>query len=391
MKDKFIFSTAAQTLIDLTMLLLGQSQFNEASATELRGYSGTVRDATFVHFPVSLTEGSLTPAGLYYVRFRRVISNGTPQWDSAGFTIANGRITTTTWSQASFLGANDTSGDGAETSLTCEGAVYAVVDGDDPVVGTASAGGFSCTGRHLTNSFTPVTNNINLNVSVIINRCTSLKKPGTSDAQLDDLNATFNLGTADFGNAQGHLQILSPDPHPDLCTPKLLNAVTPAPAFEVLEYEYSSNPKRTYVRQVLGPMFLLQVTHDSEDGSQYFYKINFHYLPSPLTTNQDGFYAIPTNSVPFKVITVENPNGTTNYNTLLITETTDSATNQTKYVYDPAALTWTLELPGALSRHELETVSSSSTEVVERKSIYKPATPDELIYSERNRYSILEE
>src|SRR6266511_4750452 len=218
------------------VFLLGQSQDNDLSATELRGFSSDVLDKAYVHFPVYLTEGSLT-------------------------------------------------------------------------------------GRHLTNSFVAVTNNINLNLNATITRCVTLDKPGTTDAQLESLNAIFKLGSGDFGNAQAQLQILSRYVHSNLCTPTLLNALAPSPGFEVLN---SSNA----VRQVLGPSFLLEVTQDSEDGSQFLYKVNLHYRPDPLTTS-NGFYLIPTNSVPFKVITVENPNTTNNYNTLLISENTNAATNQT--------------------------------------------------------------
>ena len=365
------------------VFLLGQSQDNDLSATELRGFSSDVLDKAYVHFPVYLTEGSLTPGGDYYVRFRRQSSEGLIQYDSASFRIVNGRIEPKTWSQATFLGANDWSGHGVETSLICQGAVYAWIDGiNDPIVGTAVAEGFSCIGRHLTNSFVAVTNNINLNLNATITRCVTLEKPGTTDAQLESLNAIFKLGSGDFGNAQAQLQILSRYVHSNLCTPTLLNALAPSPGFEVLN---SSNA----VRQVLGPSFLLEVTQDSEDGSQFLYKVNLHYRPDPLTTS-NGFYLIPTNSVPFKVITVENPNTTNNYNTLLISENTNAATNQTRYVYDPTNASWTLELPGSLSKHKLVTESTNATEVVERKSIYQPGTPDVLIYSERNRYSLVE-
>src|SRR6266498_1468167 len=365
------------------VFLLGQSQDNDLSATELRGFSSDVLDKAYVHFPVYLTEGSLTPGGDYYVRFRRQSSEGLIQYDSASFRIVNGRIEPKTWSQATFLGANDWSGHGVETSLICQGAVYAWIDGiNDPIVGTAVAEGFSCIGRHLTNSFVAVTNNINLNLNATITRCVTLEKPGTTDAQLESLNAIFKLGSGDFGNAQAQLQILSRYVHSNLCTPTLLNALAPSPGFEVLN---SSNA----VRQVLGPSFLLEVTQDSEDGSQFLYKVNLHYRPDPLSTS-NGFYLIPTNSVPFKVITVENPNTTNNYNTLLISENTNAATNQTRYVYDPTNASWTLELPGSLSKHKLVTESTNATEVVERKSIYQPGTPDVLIYSERNRYSLVE-
>src|SRR6266540_981550 len=376
----------------LLAFLLAPSVLSDARAFDLYGHAWNNRDEAWTHFPVELAEGSLTPSGDYYVRFCRH-TDSAPSYETANFRITQGRIEPRLWSNTSFVGPTTILSDGAFAGLVCEGIVYALTDGiNDPKVGTASAGSFSSTMVYQPSPIVQHVFNINIPVTVKISvaGCTDPAPPGTTDPELGSLDARFKLGPAEFGHSQGELRILSQSPRNDLCTPMLLTAVAPAPGFQVLNYEYDTNSHLSYIRQVLGPTFLLQVSHDSEDGSQFLYKINFHYLPSPLATNQDGFYAIPTNSVPFKVITVENPNGTTNYNTLLITETTDSATNQTKYVYDPAALTWTLELPGALSRHELETVSSSSTEVVERKSIYKPATPDELIYSERNRYSLLE-
>ncbi len=348
----------------LLAFLLAPSVLPDARAFDLYGHAWNNRDEAWTHFPVELAEGSLTPSGDYYVRFCRH-TDSAPSYETANFRITQGRIEPRLWSNTSFVGPTTILSDGAFADLVCEGIVYALTDGiNDPKVGTASAGSFSCTD--------PAT-------------------PGTTDPELGSLDARFKLGPAEFGHSQGELRILSQSPRNDLCTPMLLTAVAPAPGFQVLNYEYDTNSHLSYIRQVLGPTFLLQVSHDSEDGSPFLYKLNFHYLPSPLTTNQDGFYAIPTNSVPFKVITVENPDASTNsYNTLLISETSGSTTNQTKYVYDTTNSTWTLELPGSLAKQKLVTESSTSIEVVERKSIYKPATPDELIHSERSRYALVE-
>src|SRR5439155_24429358 len=134
------------------------------------------------------------------------------------------------------------------------------------------------------------------------------------------------------------------------------------------------------VRQVLTPTALVQVSSDTEDGSPYLYKIDFLTLLNPLV-DTNGFY-LTNGATLIKEVTVQNPNGSTNYNTLWITEVEGSTTNQTQYVYDPTNLLWTLTFPGSLSRQTLQTVSSNATQLVIRKSILKPGSPDQLVYRE---------
>jgi len=138
-------------------------------------------------------------------------------------------------------------------------------------------------------------------------------KPGT-DGQLirvidlakREIVGTIDLGKGDFGDSHGSLSIVSTITRSALSTPLFLNPLAPSPAFDLRQDSQHA------VRQVLTPTALVQVSNDTEDGSPYLYKIGFLSRPSPLV-DTNGFY-LTNGTTLIKEVTVQNPNGSTNYN-----------------------------------------------------------------------------
>src|SRR6266511_1230171 len=267
-------------------------------------------------------------------------------------------------------------------SVNCENTVYFknVSDGQWYSVGTVvNSPTYGGTAVSVGSSYPPNLYHYDVPIVVQIGSCSGGAKPGTTSPMVSSLDWSVELGKGDFGNSSGKLRIISDTARAALSTPLLLSASAPSSAFDLrLDSQHA-------IRQVLSPTGLVQVSNDTEDGSQHLYKIDFLTRPSPLV-DTNGFY-LTNGSTLIKEITVQNPNGSTNYNTLWITEIEGSSSNQTQYVYDPTNLLWTLTRAGNLSRVTLQTVSSNATELLTRKSIFKPGTPDQLVYREEKTYT----
>jgi len=339
------------------------------------------QDSATARYVFSLADGSQAVDGSYKVYFRESILFGGENYFSEGFSIADGKIAQN-WNTGGYPGPVYLIYDQNGWSTSCEGVVYyhnLITDAWVPIGSVVNDPSYTIIQRYATSGCPNAAIKFDVDIAVNIgSTCPENTTPGTIAPEVHSLDVAIALGKGDYGSSRGGLRIVSDVARPQLGTPSLLVPAAPSPTFDLRLLSGS-------VRQVLTPRALIQVSTDSEDGSAYLYKIDFLTQPSPLV-DTNGFY-LTNGATLIKEVTVQNPNGSTNYNTLWITEVEGSTTNQTQYVYDPTNLLWTLTRPGNLSRQTLQTVSSNATQLVIRKSIFKPGTPDLLVSREDTTYT----
>src|SRR6266568_4791701 len=329
-------------------------------AADLFGYGwwgGWDIDYAQANFRFSLADGAQALDGDYRVFFYERTSGGALNTYIPAFSILNGQIVNN-GSWTAYSGPIGSSGDQLSWSSACEGVVYRCAYYNSgcqdwqPFGSVLNNPHYTILDHYIDNPYPA--NNFSFDVPIIVQvgSC-SEGKPGTASPDLGSLDWSIDLGKADFGRSRGNLRILSATARPELSSPTFLIPAAPSPGFDLrLDAQYA-------VRQVLTPTALVQVSNDTEDGSTNLYKIDFLTRPNPLV-DTNGFW---------------------------ITEVEGSTTNQTQYLYDPTNLLWTLTFPGSLSRQTLQTVSSNATQLVIRKSVFKPGTPDQLVYREDNTYT----
>ena len=375
---KLVFS-----LVTLTLLQPGQMVAEQT--IDLDGFVWWDCDSATARFRFSLADGVQAADGDYRVVFNERWSSGALNTNAPGFTILNGQVTAD-GSTTGYAGITSSNNDGLECTATCEGIVYKCAFYNSgcqdwqPVGSVVNNPAYSLEYHYIDHQYSATNVNFDVQITVQVGpgSCSASTQPGTSTPELNSLDWSIGLGSAEFGNSHGSLRILSAQARPELSSPTFLIPAAPSPGFD-------RRLVQNAVRQVLTPTALVQVSNDTEDGSPYLYKIDFLSRPNPLV-DTNGFY-LTNGATLIKEVTVQNPNGSTNYNTLRITEVAGSITNQIQYVYDPSNLLWTLTLPGNLSKQTLQTVSSNATQLVTRKSIFKPGTPDQLVYREQNTYT----
>ncbi len=152
---------------------------------------------------------------------------------------------------------------------------------------------------------------------------------GQTKRSVNSLDYRIDMGRADFGKSIGSLFIKANLPDASLATPDGLH-VNVTPSAQVL---FSNNAPR----QVLAPMGLVDVV--ATNGFKYV--MSFYMSSQVGATNAAGLYQ--TAGAPYKTITVENPNASSNqFQNLRVTESQGSASVTSDYAFDPNANCWSL-------------------------------------------------
>jgi RHS repeat-associated protein len=376
-------------IIFLAVCLLAPVSVRGRQSVPLNG-NRFVNDKANVHFYFDLAEGSDAPGGVYEVRFvhRNTKPGSIPTTHTNHFTIEHGRIIAPTlashviitWGGPLDAGYDGYAWDGKYDRTVYEHstgvAVGQVVNDPDFTLPLVFINDDNWNGT--------VTNNVvNRTTVVIRGGCKEGGRAGDTDADVASLSFKIDLGAADFGRSGAELHLYSALPNPGLSTPLALSSAISGTNF-ILKTESNA------VRQVLTPAALIHVSNDTEDGTAYAYTLRFYPRPTSLVES-NGLYVIDGGAVFFKEIIVTNPAASpTIYTNLIITENSGDSSRQTQYTYNSGSASWTLKLPNDLAKKKLTIESSSSTEVVELRSTYKPGDPDQLVYSERNKYKLVE-
>lgn len=205
---------------------------------------------------------------------------------------------------------------------------------------------------------------------------TGVCPPGGPQANLHSIDVKFSLGKGNFGGMTGWLGLKSELPNQALSRPRGLFAISDS-RFEIIT-------NANGYRQILSPQVLANIVTNNS------YKYDIQFFPAAQAGSKtNGLYA-PTNT-PYRMVTVENPNASTNYNRLFITDVQDGVTNITKYVYDTTTNTWTFEAYNGLRRETLSrTWNSNNTERTELKTVWQPSGSSNIVvYQEQKKFRTL--
>jgi RHS repeat-associated protein len=167
------------------------------------------------------------------------------------------------------------------------------------------------------------------------------KGAGNGDAMVDSLDFKLNLGHYNTQTDAGYLWLHSDVPTTDLSKPGSLELPLSRPALEVLPALDGS------IKQIKTPDGLVHVAVVSgyEYQLKFFYESTLQKSGGDYVKDGSGFYKTNANTLPYVTWVVKNPDNSSAYNRLWITEQRDGVSRDFKYTYTVAALRWDLLQP----------------------------------------------
>src|SRR6185436_1420052 len=131
------------------------------------------------------------------------------------------------------------------------------------------------------------------------------------------------------------------------------------------------------LRQIRTPKVLADIVTNT-----YSYDISFYYT-NDISPNKTNNVWVPIGTA-YKTVTIQNPDGGSASNKLVVTDREGSITNISRYTWDNTN-TWTFEPPGGLRKETLtRTGNSNNTERLEVHSVLE--TNGTLVFQEQKKF-----
>jgi hypothetical protein len=201
--------------------------------------------------------------------------------------------------------------------------------------------------------------------------------PGQLTSQENSLDFSVGLGVGTNFQGQSKLTVHSELPMVSLSTPQALTV-------DYTDGAVWTATDANGLRQVLSGDVLVDIV--TNNAYQYDMRC---YRAVNAGSISGGLYQ-PVGD-PFKVVTVQNPDPSTNYNRLWVTTAEGDATNLYEYSCPTNSTVysnyWELVFPSNLRKETLLTTWTTNWSVkTTLRSIYTPGSPDVLVYQEQNKY-----
>lgn len=201
---------------------------------------------------------------------------------------------------------------------------------------------------------------------------------GNSAGSLHSIHYTLGVGFGTNALGRGYLTLDEEVNSTNIARPNALRFLATK--------DYTIIKTNNYLRQILSAQVLVDIVTNSD----YQYEMRLYRAQDSGVTNGAGLY-VPQITNMVKQVIVANPDTTTNYARLWITEIEGSVTNQYQY-YSPTnstgdSNTWELVYPGNLRKDvTLNVWDANRLAHTNTFQVFTPGSPDKLVYQEIGEY-----